>query len=342
MSLWGNKDSKTASGTVAIAADGVVTGTNTLFTTQAKIGNYIRVAGEDYEIVFITSNVSAKVIAGVNGAAMTAVSSTASYTLSEKPGYVSHEGRSPFGTSGNIGDSTKVYGVDTTEVKVGSDNVVEVGVANAGTGYVEVPTVTFSGGAGSGAAATATISGGKVTKITVTNVGSAYTSVPTVTLNKPRLTIDTAAVTTGNDTITYTAHGLSTGNALVYFNAGATSIASTPAMVSGTTVVYVNKQTNNVFKLYDTAANAIAGTATGLIDITGTGNIAQYFEKNSATQATAVAVLGENATGGAAHAGWVRRTVGTGGRAGRISYETLVAMGTIASDQSDNIQYPNS
>jgi hypothetical protein len=32
------------------------------------------------------------------------------------------------------------------------------------------------------------------------------------------------------------------------------------------------------------------------------------------------------------HAGWVRRVEGTGGRAGRIQYETLVATGTIAGD----------
>lgn len=52
--------------------------------------------------------------------------------------------------------------------------------------------------------------------------------------------------------------------------------------------------------------------------------------------ATAEAVL--SATGHAvAHAGWVLRTVGTGGRAGRVQYETLVAMGSIASDAEDTI-----
>ena len=33
MSLWGNKDSKSATGTVSIADTGVVTGSSTLFTT---------------------------------------------------------------------------------------------------------------------------------------------------------------------------------------------------------------------------------------------------------------------------------------------------------------------
>jgi hypothetical protein len=35
------------------------------------------------------------------------------------------------------------------------------------------------------------------------------------------------------------------------------------------------------------------------------------------------------------HAGWVKRTVGTGGRSGRIQYETLVAMSSITSDSED-------
>lgn len=41
------------------------------------------------------------------------------------------------------------------------------------------------------------------------------------------------------------------------------------------------------------------------------------------------------------HAGWVLRTVGEGGRSGRVLEETLVAMGTITSDGSDDTVYPD-
>lgn len=52
--------------------------------------------------------------------------------------------------------------------------------------------------------------------------------------------------------------------------------------------------------------------------------------------ATAAAVL--SYTGhAAAHAGWVLRTVGTGGRAGRVQYETLVAMSSITGDSDDTV-----
>ena len=85
MSAWGNKDSKTASGTVAISSAGAVTGSSTALTTQAAVGDYIRVASEDYLITAIASDTSATVVAGVPGATLTAVGSATAYTLSEKP-----------------------------------------------------------------------------------------------------------------------------------------------------------------------------------------------------------------------------------------------------------------
>jgi Bacterial cadherin-like domain len=65
-----------------------------------------------------------------------------------------------------------------------SFGVSGVTVNNGGTGYSASPTVTLSGGGGSGASATATVSGGVITGITVT-AGSGYTSTPTVTINDP-------------------------------------------------------------------------------------------------------------------------------------------------------------
>ena len=109
------------------------------------------------------------------------------------------------------------------------------------------------------------------------------------------------------------------------------------------------------FTLTTDAGSAIvttAGTPTGLtytpftiVLISGTGNNAQYFEiQATADQATAVASLGSgDGAGGTTltHAGWVRRTVGTGGRAGRVNQEVLVAMGSMTGDQADDIQYPD-
>jgi hypothetical protein len=424
MALWGNKDSKTASGTIAIADTGVVTGSSTAFTTQAKVGNYIIAGGVDYQIVSITSNTVAKVINGTNNGngLVTVVSGGTSYTLSEKPASVAHESADSF----SMGRSGLVFGVDATEAVSGGDNVSAVSVAGGGTGYLEVPGVAFSGGGGSSAAATASISGGAVSSIAVTNTGTAYTSAPTVSVDVPRRTIPTSGVTIATEQFTYTAHGLTTADPVKYFHGGGTAItglsnntgyfvsalglaantfrlattaeaaagrtalagvaisgtagqftctATTLAVgdhiVIGGTITGTGSITSHTAgKIYEvsavtgtspsvtgftvtqedgTAVVSTAGNGTGLtytpytiVMISGTGNNAQYFDLTGKVTATATAALGDGAVGGSQHAGWVKRTVGTGGRAGRVQYETLVAMGSMTGDQSDDIAYRDS
>jgi hypothetical protein len=233
-------------------------------------------------------------------------------------------------------DKAITFGMDTTEITAGGDNVTSVVVVDGGARYLEAPAVTFSGGAGSSAAATATISAGAVTAVAVTNVGSAYTSAPTVAIAIPRRTIPTTGITIATDTIAYTAHGLYAGDAVKYFHGGGT--AATGLTNNTTYYVIASGLTSDAFKVSATDG----GTA---VDISGTGNNAQYFEiatAVAANQATAVADLGyRSSDSSATHAGWVRRTVGTGGRAGRVFTETLVAMGSMSSDASDDTVLPD-
>jgi hypothetical protein len=343
MALWGNKDGKTASGTVTIVGEtGAVTGSSTAFTTEAKVGNFIRVAGEDYRITAIADDTNATVVAAKHGATMTGRSGDA-YTLSEKPVFVS-AAESSGSASGVHGDTTKVYGVDAIsngENYAAAGLVVEVAIAVAGTGYIETPTVTFSGGGGSGAAATATVSGGSVTALTLTNNGSSYEDLPTVNIDVPRRTIATSAVNTTSEEITYTGHGLANGEALKYYANGGTAIGG----LTNATTYYAIRTGANTFKLAATRDDAIAEVAV-VLNITGTGNNAQYFDLTDATTATAVATLGGGNGEGESrsnitHTGWVRRTVGTGGRAGRVFYETLVAGGSITGDQADDMRFPD-
>lgn len=114
--LWGNNDSKAANGTIAIAANGLVTGTSTVFSTIAREGDFIRVSGEDYRITSITNATSCQVVAAVQGATLTAVGAGNTYTFSEKPKFVSTSECA----AGSLGDATLVFGVDTTEVGVTS------------------------------------------------------------------------------------------------------------------------------------------------------------------------------------------------------------------------------
>jgi hypothetical protein len=107
------------------------------------------------------------------------------------------------------------------------------------------------------------------------------------------------------------------------------------------------------FTLTTEAGDAIvttAGTTVGLsfkpytiVMISGTGNNDQYFEiQAEADQATAVADLGSGEPATITNPGWVLKTVGTGGRAGRVQYETLVAgRSLITGDAADDLEAPD-
>lgn len=117
--LWGNKDAKTSTGTLAIAANGLVTGTGTSFTTEALVGDYIHAADDEYRIVSIANTTSAQVVAGNLGGTMAAVGAGNTYVLNEKPIFVS---------SSEVGaDANNVFGVDTTEVAIGTTKVAHAG-----------------------------------------------------------------------------------------------------------------------------------------------------------------------------------------------------------------------
>ncbi len=66
-----------------------------------------------------------------------------------------------------------------------ASGVTSVTVQDGGRGYTTAPAVSFVGGGGTGATATATISGGVVTAITVGTPGSGYTSPPRVVVASP-------------------------------------------------------------------------------------------------------------------------------------------------------------
>lgn len=77
----------------------------------------------------------------------------------------------------------------STSSTVSTGTVASITASAGGSGYTSAPLVALTGGGGSGATATATVSGGAVTGFTVTNPGSGYTSAPTVTLT-PAATSD--------------------------------------------------------------------------------------------------------------------------------------------------------
>ena len=147
---------------------------------------------------------------------------------------------------------TKVVTVDTAPGSIlGSGlslKMVSTTLTSAGTGYhTSAPSVTISGGGGSGAAITASIGSGVVSGLTITNAGSGYTSVPTIAIAAPPAA-DQA-------TVTATISGTFTVN-------GITSLDGKNGYAAAPTVTIA-------------APNAVtaAGSITSLVDGTGIQNM---------------------------------------------------------------------
>ena len=143
----------------------------------------------------------------------------------------------------NYGGTLSVVRTDAAELfnsvaRVGN-SLSAITVTNASTNgkYVSAPAVSFSGGGGQGAEATALIdANGKVTSVNITNTGSGYTSAPTVTIAP----VGTTALATAAQGTTATATaaagnldgGALTGTATI--TAAGSGYSSAPAItVSG-------------------------------------------------------------------------------------------------------------
>jgi len=82
-------------------------------------------------------------------------------------------------SGGSVVDIQSVHAPTATSF-IGGGVVAGVSIDQHGANYITAPTISFSGGGGTGATATATIKDGMIDQITMTTYGSGYTSVPTV------------------------------------------------------------------------------------------------------------------------------------------------------------------
>lgn len=91
--------------------------------------------------------------------------------------------RTLWSAANGVGTTTPIKTWQATTSNTTNKPVLGITVVSPGTGYTSAPTVSITGGGGSGATATATVANGRITGFTVTNPGSGYNSAPTVTLN---------------------------------------------------------------------------------------------------------------------------------------------------------------
>lgn len=257
------------------------------------------------------------------------------------------------------GMAVGVFGIDTTEMGVSGGPIAETYVTSGGSGYIAnvAVTLTFANGVTNAVAVNSTSgssgsNAGRITALNINAAGSGYTTNPTVTISAPGLIIfnGNTGVTPNASIGAFVAYAsansfLQVNDKVVY----AGNATSTPVTLVDGRAYYVSFANSTGFKVSDTAGSANINFAKA----SGDGNTAGGATFQGET-ATGYVVVGGTHGKGVAHAGWVVRREGSGGRAGRVQYETLVAMGSLGaqtaaygtaalvSDASDDTQLPDS
>ena len=223
------------------------------------------------------------------------------------------------------------FGVDNAEVNVTNGSIALTYVTSGGSGYGAnaVVTLTLANGTTNASAVNSTVNStsnaGRVTSLNINAAGSGYTKTTisslaiaapaaiNITANSTGFsnTTDTIAVTTANSR-------WQVGDRLYY----SVPTGNTPiAPLTGNAYYYVS--------FANTTRIALSATNGGAnIDLTDARAASGETHTIQGDTATGYVTVG-GTFNGVAHAGWVLRTEGTGGRAGRVQYETLVAMGSL-------------
>jgi len=233
------------------------------------------------------------------------------------------------------------FGVDASETRSTNGSIHSVVFTSRGSGYSANATVTASGGGGASFAANAqSNSSGRIAAINIGNNGVGYTTAPTLTVSAPSAIAfngNTSAVTAGN----------SSSNGFITLGATNTAFFAVNDQVTylvgaGNTAIggLANASSYYITFANSTAIQLAVNRGGPAINLTSVATSAQVGHSITGETATASAVLSRGA--GVTHAGWVVRTVGTGGRAGRVQYETLVAMGSMTGDGSDDALFKDS
>ena len=353
MALWGNADSKTSTGYANISSNGFVNGTSSTFQTELRVGDFIQMSNNDYMVISITSNTAAQVVGPSQSTTVTAAANAA-YNINQKPRYaLLDDGYHNAGYAS--GTTNTIFGMDTTEAYVTNGAIREVVFISRGSGYSANATLTIAGGLGNTVAATGNAqsnSSGRIAAINFANNGAGYTISPTLTVAAPSPiyfngNVTSGSVVLGNGTSDSTTQKLDNG----WIALGTTNTAF---FANGDVVTYLVQAGNTAiggltnsasYTVYTINSSAIqlylnvAGTQNTFINLSSVSATAQANHSFTGATATVAPILSGIHQGD--HAGWVRRIVGTGGRAGRVTHETLVAMGTISGDASDDNVMPD-
>ena len=113
MALWGNKDALALTGTVSTTnTSATVTGSSTVFPTEVKVGDVIKINSTYAKVTGITSNT----VLTISPAWSIANTSGVSATLKQAPKHLAA------GSDATVQNVANIYGVDTTEAVAETTN----------------------------------------------------------------------------------------------------------------------------------------------------------------------------------------------------------------------------
>jgi hypothetical protein len=224
------------------------------------------------------------------------------------------------------GQTIGLFGVSANEMQ-GNGNVSTVSVTASGGSAYGLPTVTITGANTTQATATVNV---KIVSATINSAGTGYANGNTVFAhvgaNTTRGVLTVTDINSGTGAVlglsitTAGAYSTITGaNAVTFLANNASGTGLTANLRYGLTSVTVAAA--NAGEQYNRATVGATATANGIVGA-----------------AFAVTLSGQDGSGNAT-AGWNLRKLGSGGRAGRETYECLVAMGSMTADGADDSQF---
>jgi hypothetical protein len=188
--IWGGNFSGSVSSGQALTT----TGTNTITggtrvvsfnTVGANINGTIADGGNNYGLILRNTTSAASVaLGGANtfggGLTITGTTGNALTVTTNNASAVGSGQTTLTNSTGSVLKLGSALTVDSLTSGIAAPSIT------GGTGYTNgTQDLVFTGGGGSGAVGTATISGGVITSVSITNYGRDYTGAPTITLTTP-------------------------------------------------------------------------------------------------------------------------------------------------------------
>lgn len=222
------------------------------------------------------------------------------------------------------GQIVGVFGADAAEVTNANGSIISITVTNPGSGYGANATVTLSGNGTANATANSI---GKISAVNITSAGSGYGASPTVAIAAPAartFPANTTGVTVASDFILLSTNVFQNGDKVTYTTS--TGNTALGGLTNGAQYFVRDANTSGI-KLAATSDGAAIDLSIVVANEAGHNLVGE----------TATAVATVSGKKGIAHPGWQLRREGTGGRAGRVQYETLVATSMTGDGSDDTI-----